>query len=419
MNKVRRGCKKRFASRGFAYKNMPRSRSRSSSSSSSRSSDSSDSEAEERARERKRIRKHQRKERREQQRLEREEERKAKEALRVAGAITWEIKDKINNYTIPACQEDDEEEDEHDDEPIDNSEVMLRGSKPRHANAATVDCTDFDKLEVYLRKYFQIHLTNKNLLLRLKYCTISEPTEEEEDPSEELKLSGRATDATTLDNWWDQLAAAVARGKAIAKHAVYVELHSLKPPVSIKRAKKPESKRAATDRELFTKLVTSIYGENPGHFAEGEWTVESSEIMRNNLQLLRKFLAMRTLTQKVMNNADYMPNPCVMVCPFDGAKCTHGIFRMNGACKPSQLYSHWQHAHKDNPMCKQLEACWRRGIKNRHLSQDALWEPVRMEVAAEDCETKRDPPMDGAHFPHDFLFGSNECTAWLNAVNTL
>ena len=403
---------------------MPSRRSRSRSRSSSSSSRSSDSDAEERARERKKrkkIRKQQRKERREQQRLEREEERKAKEALRVAGAITWEIKDKINKYTL----EEEEDEDEHAlEEPVDTSVVMIRGSKPRHANAATVDCTDFDKLEVYLRKYFEIHRSNKKLQLRFKYCAVNEPTEEEEELTEELKLSGRATDATTLDNWWEQLAAAVARGKAaVAKHTVYVELHSLKPAVTVTRQKKPESKRAAVDRAIFTKLVTSIYGETPAHFAEGEWTVESSEIMRENPKLLQKFLAMRTLTDKVMNDADYMPNPCVMVCPFEGAKCQHGIFRMNGACKPSQLYSHWQHAHKDNPMAKQLEKCWRRAIKNRHLSQDALWQPLREDFPADSCETRRDAPMpeDGAkyHFPHDFLFGSDECTAWLKAVNTL
>ena len=44
-------------------------------------------------------------------------------------------------------------------------------------------------------------------------------------------------------------------------------------------------------------------------------------------------------------------------------------------------------------------------------------------MPAGECETRREPPMpeDSAkyHFPHDFLFGSEECTAWLNAVNTL
>ena len=74
-------------------------------------------------------------------------------------------------------------------------------------------------------------------------------------------------------------------------------------------------------------------------------------------------------------------------------------------------------------MAKQLETCWRRAFKNRHLSQDALWAPLQVNMPAVECETRREPPMpeDSAkyHFPHDFLFGSEECTAWLNAVNTL
>ena len=40
---------------------------------------------------------------------------------------------------------------------------------------------------------------------------------------------------------------------------------------------------------------------------------------------------------QVMGDANYMPSPCVIVCPFAGPKCLHGIFRMDGGCKPSQL----------------------------------------------------------------------------------
>ena len=38
-----------------------------------------------------------------------------------------------------------------------------------------------------------------------------------------------------------------------------------------------------------------------------------------------------------MGSADYMPNMCVIICPLDGQKCNHGVFRMNGSCKPSQV----------------------------------------------------------------------------------
>ena len=45
----------------------------------------------------------------------------------------------------------------------------------------------------------------------------------------------------------------------------------------------------------------------------------------------------QALTQKVMGDANYLVNPCVIMCPFAGPKCQHGCFRMNGNCKPSQL----------------------------------------------------------------------------------
>ena len=45
----------------------------------------------------------------------------------------------------------------------------------------------------------------------------------------------------------------------------------------------------------------------------------------------------QALTQKVMGDANYLVNPCVIMCPFAGPKCQQGRFRMNGNCKPSQL----------------------------------------------------------------------------------
>ena len=112
---------------------------------------------------------------------------------------------------------------------------------------------------------------------------------------------------------------------------------------------------------------------------------------------------------QVMGDANYMPNPCVIVCPFAGPKCAHGIFRMNGGCKPSQLCthaptfpshgtprpcamgplnstsreppsvadggtpwfadSHWQTMHKGNKAAEALEKRWRKAIKNKSLTR--------------------------------------------------
>ena len=61
---------------------------------------------------------------------------------------------------------------------------------------------------------------------------------------------------------------------------------------------------------------------------------------------------------------------------------------MNGSCKPSQLFSHWQHMHANNPAAKQLEARWR-----RHATPDGT-EPSIV-------------------FPHSFEVGSAELREWL------
>ena len=92
---------------------------------------------------------------------------------------------------------------------------------------------------------------------------------------------------------------------------------------------------------------------------------------RKNPKWAKKFLVMRKLTDMVMGDPNFLPNPCAILCPFDGPRCTHGFFRMNGSCKPSQLFSHWQHMHANNPAAKQLEARWRQAIKMKGTSRSS------------------------------------------------
>ena len=47
---------------------------------------------------------------------------------------------------------------------------------------------------------------------------------------------------------------------------------------------------------------------------------------------------------QVMGNADYHPNPCVIICPFATCKKSHRV--LNGIGAVSQLYSHWKEGHK-------------------------------------------------------------------------
>ena len=102
-----------------------------------------------------------------------------------------------------------------------------------------------------------------------------------------------------------------------------------------------------------------------------EWTHKASEIFRKNPKWAKKFLVIRKLTDMVMGDPNFLPNPCAILCPFDGPRCTHGFFRMNGSCKPSQLFSHWQHMHANNPAAKQLEARWRQAIKMKGTSRSS------------------------------------------------
>jgi hypothetical protein len=233
-------------------------------------------------------------------------------------------------------------------------------------------------------------------------------------------------DAATMANWWAQMEDVLAELKELPEKwqcHVFAELFGPKDAKTKKRKKsKKETERAKAERKLFASLVTSIYGEKPGHFAEGQWTEAASEIVRNNPSLLDKFLPMQRLTEKVMGDSNYMPNPCVIVCPFRGAKCQHGRFRMNGAGKPSQLYSHWQTAHAGNEAAKKLTARWRMAIKDKSLSKPQLdaCAPCDMEAGGEPLRAAP-APVDGAkdHWPHSFSRDSEEYDAWLQAAGSV
>ena len=178
-------------------------------------------------------------------------------------------------------------------------------------------------------------------------------------------------------------------------------------------------------------------------------------------------MCVQVLTQKVMGDSNYLVNPCVIVCPFAGPKCQHGHFRMNGNCKPSQLCtpslrphlrgphlthdltsraaspqhashahtiqaracpaarprvdSHWQTVHKSNPAAKQLEARWRKAIKNKMLTLAQLdaCAPCQMTGDADGYEPLREASVTTCHFPHSFALGSSEYYAWLQATDEL
>ena len=55
--------------------------------------------------------------------------------------------------------------------------------------------------------------------------------------------------------------------------------------------------------------------------------------------------------------------------PF--ASCKKGRYQLNGIGAVSQLYSHWQDRHGENPAARVLEARWRLALDNKDKSK--LW----------------------------------------------
>ena len=114
---------------------------------------------------------------------------------------------------------------------------------------------------------------------------------------------------------------------------MHAELFARAAPVKRTRQRKePESEKAKAKRALFKSLVTAVYGEDPGHFAEGTWGVAASEIVRRNPAILQKFLSMqvRGATAKPQTwrlCSDWLGSHCSargsLVCAWTGA-CAEG-----------------------------------------------------------------------------------------------
>jgi hypothetical protein len=80
-----------------------------------------------------------------------------------------------------------------------------------------------------------------------------------------------------------------------------------------------------------------------GNVQTGTWTAAASDIMRRDRTLIVKFHETRALCEVVMGDADYHPNPCILICPF--ATCRKSHYHLNGFSAVSQLYSHWKKKH--------------------------------------------------------------------------
>ena len=157
---------------------------------------------------------------------------------------------------------------------------------------------------------------------------------------------------------------------------------SLKGPKKVKKASRPRGGKKSKDEQNFKALVTvrasgidhvgrfawnpalttapltnndrsiarlpkALFGENPGHCAEGEWTASASDIMREP-GYLTKFHADRALTEKVRlhTHASALAPPCLRLCT-----CAFGARARARACR--------RRAHLHTRDCSPPHArCW-------------------------------------------------------------
>ena len=82
--------------------------------------------------------------------------------------------------------------------------------------------------------------------------------------------------------------------------------------------------------------------------------------------------------------------------------------------------------HKGNKAAEELEARWRKAIKNKSLTHADLDVCAPCQMTGDEAagyEPLREAPSPAAgstiHFPHTFAIGSSEHHAWLLAAGTL
>ena len=62
--------------------------------------------------------------------------------------------------------------------------------------------------------------------------------------------------------------------------SVVVVVHISDGPKKLCKPSRPRGVKHTEDETKFKGLVKMVYGEHPGHYAEGEWTEEATELVR-------------------------------------------------------------------------------------------------------------------------------------------
>ena len=295
--------RKRSRSHSSGSTSRPSSTSSSSSSSSSYSSSSEDEE--ERSR-REREREEQERNERKARKARKAEEKaaakaaaeKAKDELNAreaAGNLTWHI-------SIPLAENEVEE---------DPLEVCICAKAPVGVPAGVVDAMEWEKLEVYLRKTFMIDASIKKL--RLKVAVVL---------NGQNRFYGQAVDFSTLMNVHSQIARLGRQLLDASEVKVVVSLGAACIGKKLKAPSKARTRNQESSTAKFNELKASIYGStgSGNSYVNGEWTVESSDIMPREHDFMEKFDETRRVAEKVMGDADYHPNPCVLMLPLPRAR---------------------------------------------------------------------------------------------------
>jgi hypothetical protein len=70
-------------------------------------------------------------------------------------------------------------------------------------------------------------------------------------------------------------------------------------PVKLAKPTRQRCEKNTEDETKFKELVKVVYGEHPGHYAEGEWTSAATELMNGTPAWVSKHEETVKLTEKV------------------------------------------------------------------------------------------------------------------------
>ena len=89
------------------------------------------------------------------------------------------------------------------------------------------------------------------------------------------------------------------RGPRSQEISVVMTVQIATGPGKLAKPKRQRGEKNTADELKFKDLVKMVYGDHPGHFVEGEWTAEATELLRGEPGWVSKHKEMAKLTEKV------------------------------------------------------------------------------------------------------------------------